>query len=625
MRTLSHFQCFSCTATAALVVLVLTSARAQSQQSLAAEERLQQRTARPSATGVLPEYAQVDKQFNGTEPNGMSRNAEAAADLVNFEPFQVFVAHANAYAHCGPSDEYYRTDPLRFGQTLEVYTETADGWLGIRPPADSFCWLPAETVQLDSAGELGTVVEDRTVSWIGTQLGRARQYRWQVQLAKGEQVTVIGRSEREGPDGPQLWLRIVPPSGEYRWVHRDSVVSSTEQLVELAQRSANRSTIGAGLREPAGAAAQNAGAAIDPILGGSVLEPSRPVGSGVRQVAGENQVSGISQDRSEGTQQTAMDVLREDGLLASLEFMTRPRIQDIGAQPQTNPSRRQAERVQSSDSLPESRYAANDSNWVSGRSREPLASTLPRDSRGNAIAGLQEDGFRASSRSMQNQNPVLQVGATSDMDPVQIGTRVASLREQVRGANVNQLNLLLSRLMAMQASHQEIAVVSQAAAGLASSVKDTVESQRASLVVETAQRYQRLAQRRAGGAVAVAGGTRSMNHRDGGVMTASSTVSSQDAGRDFSTSSSKTAALPTQGDVIRQVGYLVEVYSARSNSPPYALTDSAGRTVAYLSPMPGVNLRSLLNQQVGVVGSIGSVAGIDTPHLMVTQAIRMDQ
>ena len=63
--------------------------------------------------------------------------------------------------------------------------------------------------------------------------------RWQVQLAKGEPVTVIGRSEREGPDGPQLWYRIVPPSGEYRWVHRDTVVESTESLVEIAQRSRN--------------------------------------------------------------------------------------------------------------------------------------------------------------------------------------------------------------------------------------------------------------------------------------------------------------------------------------------------------------------------------------------------
>ena len=70
----------------------------------------------------------------------------------------------------------------------------------------------ADTVEMDSEGDSGTIIEDRTVAWIGTHLGRARTYRWQVQLAKGEPVTVIGKSEREGPDGPQLWYRIVPPS-----------------------------------------------------------------------------------------------------------------------------------------------------------------------------------------------------------------------------------------------------------------------------------------------------------------------------------------------------------------------------------------------------------------------------
>ena len=100
-----------------------------------------------------------------------------------FEPYSVYVAAEKSYARCGPAQDYYRTDPLRMGQELEVYAETDDGWLGIRPPEDSFCWVPAETVQKND-GELdGIISEDRTVAWIGTHLGRARSYRWQVQLA----------------------------------------------------------------------------------------------------------------------------------------------------------------------------------------------------------------------------------------------------------------------------------------------------------------------------------------------------------------------------------------------------------------------------------------------------------
>ena len=98
-------------------------------------------------------------------------------DDLTFEPYSVFVSEEESFAYCGPAEEYYRTDPLRYGQALEVYAETEDGWLGIRPPKDSFCWIPAETVELDQSEEAGTIVEDRTVAWIGTHLGRARTYR----------------------------------------------------------------------------------------------------------------------------------------------------------------------------------------------------------------------------------------------------------------------------------------------------------------------------------------------------------------------------------------------------------------------------------------------------------------
>ena len=621
MCTLSRIRFYPFTAATVLAMFASINGSILTTQTVTAQETLQEGASSATTGESVPQYAQIGNQTEKPQSFEQPEQAETAASLVNFEPFQVFVAHANAFAHCGPSQEYYRTDPLRFGQTLEVYTETNDGWLGIRPPADSFCWLPAETVQMDSGGELGTVIEDRTVSWIGTQLGRARQYRWQVQLAKGEQITVIGRSEREGPDGPQLWLRIVPPSGEYRWVHRDSVVVSTEELVALAQRSQNVPVVGGSVKGQSGTSSQNDEMTLDPVYGQSVLEPSQPIGSGVRSVVGENQLSERVQAESltEQSGQTAMDVFREEGLLASLEFMTRPKIQDIGAQPQTASSRYATGGRPAWNASPRSTLRANDSNWVSGRSGNWQT---PDDSTDRVVAAIQEDGFRASARGIQNDGSVMQVGATSEIDPSLLETRVASLRQQVQGADVDQLNLLLSRLMAVQASWQEIAVVADAATGLATSQADVVVSQRAQMVVETAQRYQRLAARRNQTAVVSAGGSPRASGNAATPMP--SEISSRNIRQNPSSLPTR-PALPMQGEVVRQEGYLVEVYSARSNSPPYALTDAAGRTVAYLSPVPGVNLRSLLNQQVGVVGSIGSVAGLDTPHLMVTQAIRMDQ
>jgi hypothetical protein len=78
---------------------------------------------------------------------------------------------------------------------------------------------------------------------------------------------------------------------------------------------------------------------------------------------------------------------------------------------------------------------------------------------------------------------------------------------------------------------------------------------------------------------------------------------------------------PANG-VMEQSGYLVQVYSARANSPPFALTDHAGRTVAYATPAPGVNLRTHLNSYINVVGTRGYLTGLNTPHVVVTQAVR---
>lgn len=163
-------------------------------------------------------------------PFGLMHGGSVRADET-FEPYDVYVDQNEVVARCGPGGDYYRTDPLRHGQRLEVYLETPDGWLGVRPPENSFCWVPADAVKVDRSGNSGSVTEEGTLAWIGTHLGKARKYMWQVQLTKGEEVTVLGRAEREGPDGPQMWYRISPPAGEFRWVHRDQVVDNPEMLL----------------------------------------------------------------------------------------------------------------------------------------------------------------------------------------------------------------------------------------------------------------------------------------------------------------------------------------------------------------------------------------------------------
>ncbi len=149
------------------------------------------------------------------------------------DPYKVYAATSEALLRCGPDEEYYRTDQLKPGQELEVYVETEDGWLGVRPPDTSFSWIPASQVRLSNDHKTGIVEHKKAVAWVGSNLGTARKYRWQVRLAPGEQVAVISESKSATATGEEeTWLKIVPPPGEFRWIH----VKDTEKSKEAAER-----------------------------------------------------------------------------------------------------------------------------------------------------------------------------------------------------------------------------------------------------------------------------------------------------------------------------------------------------------------------------------------------------
>ncbi|MGI9473974.1 MAG: SH3 domain-containing protein [Rubripirellula sp.] len=561
----------------------------------------------------------------------------AQSDL-SFEPYSVYVADENAHARCGPASDYYRTDPLRQGQELEVYAETDDGWLGIRPPAKSFCWVPADTVEMANTKEDGTVTEDRTVAWIGTHLGRARTYRWQVQLAKGEPVSVIGRSEREGPDGPQMWYRIVPPSGEYRWVHRDDIVTSSEELVELMRNQRSEPEVkvfpkDSPRNKPEARAASSRSRSDDTNVASSrqgrrndaegtterraADEPDerQPSRSTVASSEGDSILendeqmvgSGLKDDWKPNEQAVRTSPQRD--AVSSVDYMGRPKLLEIDAAP----------------SAPSSREEAGDANWVAGTTRGQSNATTGDPGTPNALA--------VSQSGLPNPSPAGSIMQTSAQLPVAGSTlqspiasmpkrmtvvsseRIAQVEVESRNADIDRLSLIFSRLMASQASAAETEPVARAARGLASSGQDPVATGRARLLAERVEQYRRVANRRDGDAV-----IRS-NHAPVIPASHSVTVPTGNAGPLYN--GSPQAATTSQAS--SQTGYLVQVYSARSNSPPFALTDHSGRTIAYVTPSPGVNLRSHLNSRVNIFGNRGYLTGLNTPHILATQAVRTQE
>ncbi len=553
------------------------------------------------------------------------RPAAAQNDLA-FEPYTVYVVEEDSHARCGPSDDYYRTDPLRHGQALEVYAETDDGWLGIRPPADSFCWVQADTIELDSAGETGTVIQDRTVAWIGTHLGRARSYRWQVQMGKGEEVAVIGKSEREGADGPQLWYRIVPPSGEYRWVRREQVVDSSEKLVEAARQSQQKNT-------------QHASSQRTATLGDRYVEPAndddsqsnQPIENGSQRRDGRSSVPALAVADEPSTLAPAPDPSEDwqtnDNRLAVDNFPSsagaRTADQPANTEPADQPSgsaavefigRPKLIEIGGRSSEPQPSLAAGDGNWVTGTSARVASSNTTGNPIGDSNSTSTVSGATLNS-------PIAQVAGQLPLVPQTLPTATSAMSEpprmisaerifqieaETRNADIDRLDLIFSRLMAAQATSAEIEPIQRAASQLSTGSTDPAVAGRARMLVERTEQYRRLADRRDGRSViGQAGGLEIPVQLDHLPINAAAVN-----------------VVPQANQETAYTGVLVQVYSARSNSPPFALTDNAGHTIAYVTPTPGTNLRVHLNSEVRISGSEGFVTGLNTPHIVAAKVSR---
>ena len=588
---------------------------------------------------------------------------------LTFEPYSVYVATPKAFARCGPSDEYYRTDPLRQGQELQVYAETDDGWLGIRPPEESFCWVPAETVQKDSGELKGVIIEDRTVAWIGTHLGRARTYRWQVQLAEGEPVTVIGRSERDGPDGPQLWYRIVPPSGEYRWIQRESIVNSSEELVALMRRDSAEENVkvfprdrpvtneNAAVATTASSSRRQQTRDLDEEqndgIGPSVLarnddsqqtdrSDSEAVGSGLNEQWRDREqnarnVRALAFSRSRQTSVAAVGNVQQPELLAIGDEPSAPAADQESAESSwvaaSSPAQSERLNLDTPPSLLTANLGPSVGNFIaratgsigqSAGSRVPSARYDGVDAGRPLLSGQGAMGFGAT-------NPVMQAAATQPLQGSVVpasktltyisSERLAQIENEAQQADIEQLGLVFSRLMASRATAMETAPVARAAYRLMTTSQNPLAVGRARMLLERVEQYQQVAQRRDGEVVvrdaAILNSTSGARYP---VLPAShmqSTRPGSNAGALY-----QGPAQPDAVKVANATGTLVQVYSARTNSPPFALTDSSGRTIAYVTPIPGVNLRPHLNHRVSIFGNRGFLTGLSTPHIVATQAVR---
>lgn len=145
-------------------------------------------------------------------------------------PYKAQISADDVYVRSGPGRNYYPTDKLKTGQTVEVYRHDPGGWYAIRPPKGSFTWVSSRFVRRGRDG-LAEVTGARVAARVGSRFSDIRDV-IQVRLKEGELIDPLPSADLRSAAArasSTKWTKIAPPSGEYRWVHGKFVDSNYAQ------------------------------------------------------------------------------------------------------------------------------------------------------------------------------------------------------------------------------------------------------------------------------------------------------------------------------------------------------------------------------------------------------------
>ena len=146
------------------------------------------------------------------------------------EPYTAIVAVNQTPVRSAPFQDQYVSAYLNVGDQVQVYRETKNGFLAIRPLNDSYSWVAAEYLELHADGDHARVRVARVPSWIGSYDDRGVNYGYTVLLNKGEVVTLLGQTPTRlmRINRSQTYYKIAPPAGEFRWIHKDHLRADSE-------------------------------------------------------------------------------------------------------------------------------------------------------------------------------------------------------------------------------------------------------------------------------------------------------------------------------------------------------------------------------------------------------------
>ena len=554
-----------------------------------------------------------------------------------------------------------------------MHQETDDGWLAISPPNGSFSWLPAAQGLLLPGGRVVEVTEKSAVSWIGTELGTAKQYRWQVKLERGQQLAVLGEQTIADPasGSKALWYKIAPPAGEFRWIQAQATSDQTPATEQASSSSASG----------ASSATDTNGADKSEVVQASAQQP---LNTGVSQRP-------AAKPRVRQAAPQAMPHQHSDRWAQwhAVEFkngtFSFPGLARMMGLPPTDPATASAASDDPFDltanyTRPKSTQRVTPPTPLSPMAEpldyDPADATVPgsttsqmavRQSRGwRDPRQLREDRMRgrldgeridetalAVNEPNTNDADVMDAGFDSD---VEIGTGVVTAAAESRTqspvnqeqawygidqaptsqpgrpttvaqAGLEEVQLELSAMVAGPEHTWNLAPLAERARYFVEHGQNSLQRGQARLLLERIESFSTIAQHSS------ALGMTTPSVAPGRAIPASATldVAKKPASLPATTASwvapSSNAvsgsAAESSGAKFDATGWLVPVHSSGRDMPTHALTNDAGRIIVYVTPAPGVNLTRFESQPIGVYGLRGYLPQLKSNHIQIQRVVRL--
>lgn len=615
-------------------------------------------------------YVLLTCLFSLAATSGNASEPVQEKDLQKKDPEVVYVAVEQASLYAGPSTDFYPTSDARRGTVLDVYQRTQNGWLGVRPPQGSFSWVPASQAYLLPGGRVIEITDGNSVSWIGTDLGSAKQYRWQVQLRVGEQLSVLGEDtiKSDTDEREALWYRVAPPAGEFRWIE-EAAVSKSAPPVTPSAAPGDAATVSkpevAPTTPPATPSGSNKIVANKNLVEKSVVQPAsfeKPATAATRNA---NHLK-PNAERAKGKPSTSADN-QWDGWYAfemSDSGVRTPFLDKLSGRDRGQSSRPPKSIVAHQDPLLHDPFSLT----MAGQPQKPLPSELneiarkqrdwrdPQSLRDARIAGSihRELGPSASRRddnmpmnSSPTNSPEVQL-ASSDNSQSFVTTgavntagydrRVAPSVDSAR-ANVNWygLNEGTSNIPNSSASGSALGVMTSTAdvGELQLSLNHTVASSNGPWnLAPLAERARYLIEH--GPTALDRGQARLLLERIEAFQNVSARTQQVSGTAPLQTNPVQSTsfnaathnltlpnAVPGAAATYEATGWLVPVHAAGPDQPTHALTNDTGDVVAYVSPIAGLNLDRYRNQAVGINGLRGYLPQLQAAHIQAQRVSRV--